>query len=207
MEYLRYPTPAERKSAAFTRSLALALCALHRLPPPAGVDVAWPFAAHDSFESITQDDAFWSGLALGDRAWLELLRARRETYVRLLPALERELKSAPRALTHGDLAGDNLMLKQDGSLALADWGAARVSAGLLDVAHVLVYAEWSQKQAQRFLRAYFGPGETPPILETLQRVCRYQACLRSLQALNELGADGLDAVGRAFFERQLEALK
>jgi hypothetical protein len=42
-------------------------------------------------------------------------------------------------------------------------------------------------------------------LETLSRLHRYRSCVQSLLWLND-ETEGLDAVGRAYFERQLEAL-
>jgi aminoglycoside phosphotransferase (APT) family kinase protein len=134
------------------------------------------------------------------------VRSRYEIYVELLPSLEAALKGVPGALTHGDLAGDNIMVRQDGSLALTDWGAARISAGLTDVARLLVYAGWEKDSASRFLRAYFDSRDVPPVVETLRRVYRYNSCVWSLRALNDHGDEGLDAVGRAHFERQLETL-
>jgi aminoglycoside phosphotransferase (APT) family kinase protein len=215
MEHLRYPTPEEGKEPAFMRALALALRTLHSVDPAPleGLDDDRPFIGaaisgrlREAFEAVTRDDSSWAGLGPQDRARLELVRARYQTYVQLLPVLETALKGVPGALTHGDLAGDNVMVRSDGSLALTDWGAARISAGLTDVARLLVYAGWEKDAALQFLRAYFDPDDMPPVLETLRRVYQYNSCVWSLRALNEPGDEGLDAVGRAHFERQLEAL-
>jgi thiamine kinase-like enzyme len=183
------------------------------LAPLEGIEDDRPFIGaaiggrlREAFEIVVKDDSFWAGLGPQDRGGLELVRARYGTYVELLPLLEATLKGVPGALTHGDLAGDNIMVRPDGSLALTDWGAARISAGLTDVARLLVYAGWEKDNASRFLRAYFGLRDVPPVVETLRRVYRYNSCVWSLRALNDYGDEGLDAVGRAYFERQLEAL-
>ena len=141
------------------------------------------------------------------------------------------------ALIHGDLAGDNIMLArqmgldstaspvQDGppgtairagggseeTLMLLDWGSARISSALADVANLLVYQEWAPACVQQFMEIYYQDDQamiekTRYILETLVRLVRYRACLRSLEWLETEGETGLDEAGRGFFERQIQLL-
>lgn len=141
------------------------------------------------------------------------------------------------ALIHGDLAGDNIMLVRElgfdspsylaqerppGAairaggggkeiLMLLDWGNARISSALADVANLLVYQEWSPACVQQFMEIYYQDDramieKTRPILEALVRLVRYRACLRSLEWLESEGETGLDEAGSAFFERQVQLL-
>jgi aminoglycoside phosphotransferase len=228
MVCLRYPTAAEWRTCDLVQASAVALRTLHRLdlPPGEGIGIeieieigddrpqvgaAIRRRLRDSFEVVTADDSFWAGLCGEDKSKLAYVRAKYADYVEILSALDPILVDTQCVLTHGDLSGDNLMVRQDGSFALADWGEARITSNLTDVAYLLVHTEWDEDEVQRFLHTYFGddPGALEaalPAVETLSRLYRYNACARSLRWLNDLGADGLDAVGRAYFERQLEAL-
>ncbi len=155
------------------------------------------------------------GLAIGGgcpektkRSWELCVRIMR-TYSGLLQQIEELLIDARPALTHGDLAGDNIMLTPDGRLAIADWGTTRISDALMDVAHLLTYAGWSGDEERQFLSTYFGNDpstleDAMPGIQVLTRLYRYQSCVQSLLWLNE--EEGLDAVGRAHFERMLSAL-
>jgi hypothetical protein len=79
------------------------------------------------------------------------------------------------------------------------------------VANLLVYQEWAPALVQQFMEIYYQDNramieKTRPTLEALVRLVRYQACLRSLEWLETEGEAGLDEVGRAFFERQVQLL-
>lgn len=220
MEVLRYPTPAERDAQAWAPDLAHALQTLHRLTLPAvtgladdrpDISAAVSRRFRHMFELVQKGAGYWARLPGADKARLGAVRAHYATYVGLLPQMEGLLAGARPALTHGDLAGDNLMLTQEGRLALVDWGAARISAAWTDVAHLLTYANWSPDQEHRFLRAYFGDDAAAlegawPCIQALCRLYRYHSCVLSLVWLNGAGEGGLDAVGRAHFERMLRAL-
>jgi aminoglycoside phosphotransferase (APT) family kinase protein len=161
------------------------------------------------FEAILRTDAFWAQLFAADRPMLARVRARCQAHAALLPWLEEELAATPVVLIHGDLAGDNLMVTPEGRLALVDWGATRISAAWVDIASLVTYAEWSPEERRRFYCCYFveragSAEEARQCLGTLTCLHRYHACVQSLLWLNDEG-EGLDAVGRAFFERQVAA--
>jgi aminoglycoside phosphotransferase (APT) family kinase protein len=219
MECLRYPTAAEKGEEAWMPILARALRTLHSvdLPTIQGLEDDRPDVGgavsrrlRDLFELVLRTDDFWAGLSGQDRTRLERVRARYQAYADLLPALAHSLADAEATLTHGDLAGDNLMFTQDGRLAIADWGSARISAALVDVASVATYTGWSAGDRRRFYGFYLGDTsegrrEMVHCLEALSCLYRYRACVQSLLWLND-ESEGLDAVGRAYFERQLRAL-
>lgn len=220
MEYLRYPTRAERKVAAWMPNLARALQTLHgvTLPsiqgiadyrPNVGTAISRRFG--DLFKIVLRADGFWAHLPREDESKLERVRAFYTTYIGLLSQIADILTHAQVAFTHGDLAGDNIMLTQDGRLAIADWGAARISAALTDVASLSIYTNWSGDERRQFYRIYLNDSsgdheEALQCLEVLSRLYRYRSCVQSLLWLNEQGEEGLDAIGMTHFERQLSAL-
>ena len=120
------------------------------------------------------------------------------------------MKYVHPALTHGDLAGDNIMLKQDGALTFVDWGETRISSPLTDLACLLSYRIGSEDRTQEFLNIYFNSPEALeknlPCLQVLIRLYRYRSCVQSLLWLNEEGETGLDVIGRAHFEKVRAAL-
>jgi aminoglycoside phosphotransferase (APT) family kinase protein len=219
MEYLRYPTQEELIKFDLPSALGTALRTLHALPLPTipGLADDRPSAAaaicdrlRSSFESLLSDDRHWLSLSIQDRANLQRVRARYADYAALLTVLETALSGAKCALIHGDLSADNLMVRQDGSLVIADWGEARITSPFVDVAYLIVHSEWSDVESELFLNAYFGMQSADreaacPVIELLVRLHRYHACVRSLHWLNEAG-EGLDALGYAFFERQLRQI-
>jgi aminoglycoside phosphotransferase (APT) family kinase protein len=219
MAYLRYPNAAEKGDATWMPDLARALRTLHGVGLPAITALAddRPHAGRTVtqrlrklFDLVLRRGSFWAGLAEADRPALERVRKQYQLYVDLLPEIEAGLADAPVALTHGDLAGDNLMLTGEGRLALVDWGAARISAAWADVASLATYMAWPAGERHRFYRFYLGKAARSAemameCLDVLSYLYRYRACVQSLLWLNQ-GPDGLDAVGRAYFENQVEAL-
>jgi aminoglycoside phosphotransferase (APT) family kinase protein len=219
MECLRYPTPAEIEEEAWMPGLARALRTLHSvdLPTIEGLEDDRPDVGNavsrrfqDLFELVLRTDDFWAGLSGQDRSKLERVRARYQAHVDLLPALAHSLAHARATVTHGDLAGDNIMLTKDGQLAIADWGSARIGAALVDVASLATYMNWSLVKRGQFYGLYLGDTsgsrrEMVHCLETLSCMYRYRACVQSLLWLNDQ-SEGLDAIGRAYFERQLRTL-
>ena len=220
MEHLRYPTPAERETYDLLHTLAVALRTLHGVDLPPIKDVAddRPLVStainrrlQDAFGAVTEDDSFWAGLSSEDKPRLEYVRTKYETYAQMLPVLKVSLADTECALMHGDLSGDNLMMRQDGSFVLTDWGETRITSSLTDAAYLLTHTEWNENKTQRFLRAYFNDDpddleEALPVIETLSCLYQYNSCVRSLLWLNSPEEDGLDSIGRAYFERQLRAL-
>ncbi len=220
MEYLRYPTRAEKEARFWIPNLARALQVLHSIGTPSikeipderpEVGAAISNRLHDLFEVVLKEDAFWTGLPREDKSNLERVRAHHKTYAGLLPQIGDTLSHGRSALTHGDLAGDNIMLGRDGRLVLADWSAARISSPLTDIADLLTHGSWPEAEEQEFLSLYFR--DTPQSSEEAQlcvgiltRLYRYRSCVQSLLWLNEMGTDGLDAVGRAHFEMMLGVL-
>lgn len=74
-----------------------------------------------------------------------------------------------------------------------------------------MYANWSENEGRQFLIVYFNDDlealeEALPCLQVLSRLYCYHSCVQSLVLLNEMGEEGLDAIGRAHFERMLDAL-
>ena len=220
MDLLRYPTPAEVKVPSWAPSLGRAVRILHSLSLPAiatipvdrpNVGNAVSHRFRLLFQHVLREDGYWARLPQADRPKLAHVRAHHETYAGLLPQVVHALADVEPALTHGDLAGDNIMLTQDDRLALVDWGTARFSAPLTDVANLLTYARWSEDESDRFLRAYFDDDPAAleaawPCLQTLFRLYRYRSCVQSLRWLNKAGEQRLDGVGRAHFERVLNLL-
>lgn len=220
MDLLRYPTPVESQAPTWALDLGHALHMLHNMSVPTitGIPDDRPNVAEALshrfrllLQLVLRGDDYWARLPKADRPKLAHVRARYDTYAGLLPQVDRALADVEPALTHGDLAGDNIMLTQDGRLALADWGTARISSPLTDVANLLTYAWWSEDESDRFLNAYFDDDPAAleaawPCLQTLSRLYRYRSCVQSLQWLNEMGEQGLDDVGRAHFERILNLL-
>ena len=138
------------------------------------------------------------------------MRAHYPTYTDLLSEISDSLAHSRVALTHSDLAGDNLMLTREGRLAITDWGSAGISAAFVDAASLSVYMNWSPNERSRFYELYLGgPSEAHKealhSLDRLVRLHRYRSCVQSLLWLRD-GAAALDDVGRAFFQTQLDAL-
>ena len=220
MEHLRYPTRAEKEAGAWRSNLARALQILHSISLPSineiaddrpDVGIAVSNRFQSLFQIVLQENDFWERLPREDKSKLELVRAHYETYVGLLPQIEDTLVLTELALTHGDLAGDNIMITQDGRLAITDWGAARISSALTDIAYLLTYANWSEDEGRQFLSVYFNYNlealeEALPCIQVLSRLYCYHSCVQSLVWLSEMGEEGLDAIGRAHFERLLDAL-
>lgn len=220
MECLRYPEPAEKETAAWRSDLARAIRILHDIKLPSIKEIADDrpevnMAVVDSFRSIfqlvLQNGDYWRHLLSEDKLKLETVRAHYDAYAGLLPRIENSPLLGKPALTHGDLAGDNIMQTQDGRLAIIDWGAARISSPLTDIASLTMYAGWSEDKSRQFLNVYFNDDlealeEALPLFDVLSRLYRYRSCLQSLIWINELGDEGLDAIGRAHFEKILNAL-
>jgi aminoglycoside phosphotransferase (APT) family kinase protein len=193
MERLRYPTAAEEEREGWMPSLARALQTLHGVDPPTieGLEDDRPDLGgavsrrfRELFELVLRTEDSWAGLSEEDGRKLERVRAHYEAYAAHLPTLEHGLAHAGAALTHGDLAGDNVMLTQDGRLAIADWGSARITAPLLDVASLATYKHWSPAERRRFYELYLGDAsarrqEAVQCLETLCRIYRYRSCVQS----------------------------
>jgi aminoglycoside phosphotransferase (APT) family kinase protein len=220
MDLLQYPTPAETQALAWAPDLGRALQMLHSLDLPAIATIpddrpkvadAVSHRFRLLFHHVLREDDYWIRLPQADRPKLAHVRARYDAYAGLLPRIQHALANSEPALTHGDLAGDNIMLTYDGRLALTDWGTARISAPLTDVANLLTYANWSEDESGRFLRAYFDDDPVAleaagPCLQDLSDLHRYHSCVQSLRWLNEMGDRGLDTVGRAHFDRVLNHL-
>ncbi len=227
MEYLRPPTPAEQRSAAWVPNLARTISTLHNIPLPAkgmpahggadgGADDRPDIGAAIGqrfqvvFQTVLENDRFWAHLSNEDAHHLDYVRDKYADYRRLLPLLSAALRHTPAVLTHGDLSGDNILLTQDGQIALADWGAARISAAVGDVAYLLTYTRWPEEVKQQFLQVYHNGDrqaqeEAAPALDILTALHRYRSCVQSLLWLND-EQEGLDAVGRAHFEHLLRTL-
>lgn len=213
MECLRDPTPDERKRPDLPSTLGSALHTLHcqNLPVMIGLPDDRPDIAEavcrnfrDVFDTLLDENG-WNGLASAERGYFHKVRDCYGTYVALLPALQAILPGTACSLVHGDLTGDNWMVRPDGGLALVDWGAARLTSPFSDVAGLLAYTEWDEAEIARFLAAYFDGDAAAQAaislcIELLARLYVYRACVYALHCLN---AQDLDAVGYAVFLKQL----
>ena len=219
MEHLRYPTRAEKQEPGWPKELAHALRTLHDVDPPhipslpddrPQVGRAVSKRCRRLFATVLRTDRFWTRLSEEDRPKLQRVRAYYPLYAHLLSQVSDSLAQARVALTHDDLAGDNLMLTREGRLAITDWGSARISAAFVDAASLSVHMNWSPNERSRFYELYLGGpseahGQALCSLDRLARLHRYRSCVQSLLWLRD-GAAALDDVGRAFFQTQLDAL-
>jgi len=220
MERLQNPTQAEKETEAWRSNLARAIQILHSisLPPIKEVADDRPDVSivvnnrfRNLFQVVLKGNSFWERLSREDKLKLELVRTHYEYYSGLLPKIEDTSVITKLALTHGDLAGDNIMLTRNGHLAIIDWGAARISSALTDIACLIMYANWSEDEVRQFVTVYFNDDlealeEALPCLQVLSRLYCYHSCVKSLLWLNEIGDEGLDAIGRTHFERLLSEL-
>lgn len=220
MEYLRYPNLGSTLAQGPYQALALILKTLHKveLPTALGIEDDRPninaaigHRFRSMFQVVLEDDLFWAKLPADDMPGLKIVQARYETYDNLLTNFETALTDIKVTLTHGDLAGDNIMLTQDGRLVLADWGEARISSALIDIAYLLAYVTWSENDVRQFLQTYFMDDTTElkrvfPTVRILSKLYQYRSCVQSLLWLKEMGLEGLDTLGRKHFERALRIL-
>ncbi len=219
MEYLTYPSPDEVRGETWLPRLARTLRKLHdiELPNIESIpndlpDIAWSISKRftDFFNIALNGEDYWEGLPETEKPKLEIVRQYHNKYSALIPGVEDKLKNTRPALTHDDIAGDNIMLKPDGTLVLADWGAARISSPLCDLACGLSYIDRSEEDTERFLVEYFGSREkleeSLPCIQGLRTLYRYRNCVGSLWWLNEDAKTGLDEVGMAYFNRILAEL-
>jgi thiamine kinase-like enzyme len=219
MEYLISPAPEEVRGETWLPRLAHALRRMHNteLPDIKGIPDDRPNISRsiskrftDFFNIVLNGDDYWISLPEAERPKLEIVRQHHQKYSTLIPDVENALINTRPALTHGDLAGDNIMLKPDGTLVFIDWEGARISSPLCDVACVLSYINRSEEEIERFLEEYFGSRkkleEFLPCIQGLHNLYRYRNCVGSLWWLNERAETGLDAVGMAYFNRVLAEL-
>ncbi len=219
MEYLLYPSSEVRQSETWAMQLARALCTVHgtKVPDIEGIpddrpDIRLTVTRRlaDQCSIVHNGDDYWKSLPEGYRPALEVVRRHYDTYIALMPDIEKALADARPALTHGDLAGDNIMLRPDGTPVFADWGEVRISSGLLDLACLFTFTDWSEEKAERFLAEYCGSREMlekiSPHVRVLRTFYRYLTCVNCLWWLIQPEEEKLDTVGRAFFEKVLAEL-
>lgn len=218
MEYLEYPKQSNRSTMLYL--LADALCTLHgvNIPELKGMKDYRPSTGttlidelRETFRTVISNGKDWQGLPLCDKPKLDTVRSKYKYYNRLLALVEALLSNTTYSLTHGDLAGDNIMVKKDGNLALIDWAEAAVSTGLADVAYLSTHSQWDRNVIEQFLTIYFNRDfnkvkETLPIVGKLVELYRYWSCISSLRMLRNYKENGLDSIGRSFFESQLQKI-
>jgi len=219
MEYLVYPTPEEVRGETWLPRLARALRKMHEtelagitgIPddrPDISRSVSQRFT--EFFDRVLNGDEYWNGLSETDRPKLEIVRQYHQKYSAIIPRVENALKNTRPALTHGDLAGDNIMLRPDGTLVFIDWDGVRITSSLCDLACVLSFENPPEEEIKRFLEEYFGSRkkleEFLPCIQGLHNLYRYRNCVGSLWWLNERAETGLDAVGMAYFNWVLAEL-
>jgi thiamine kinase-like enzyme len=220
MEYLLYPDQEAKNQSETVQILARMLKVLHgtELPPAMNIPDDRPEIIQATikrfsiiFQTVLENDTSWNTLPKEDLSRLGIVRKHFGSYSKLLTTLETTAVDAKAVLIHGDLAGDNIMMTQDGKWVLADWSEARISYLLSDIAYLFVYSGWSPKDIQQFIQLYFEKSEAElkrelSMLRVLSKLYRYRSCVQSLLWLREEGQGGLDAVGRENFERLLNAL-
>jgi aminoglycoside phosphotransferase (APT) family kinase protein len=218
MEYLLSSTPEVRQSESWPVKLARALRRIHRinLPEIDGIpddrpDIALTVSRRlaDRCGIIYNGEDYWKSLPGEYIPALEKVRKHFDTCFALVPDVEIALKRDKPALTHGDLAGDNIMVRSDGAPVFADWGEVRISSGLVDVACLLTYVDWSEEVIERFMTEYYGAEaleEALPGIQLLRRFYRYYTCVSCLWWLIQPEEERLDTIGRAFFEKVLAKL-
>jgi aminoglycoside phosphotransferase (APT) family kinase protein len=220
MEYLCYPDQGSKNEPDMVGVLALILKTLHRLEIPTTVDIsddrpdiinAISKRFRDTFQMVLKGHSFWATLPNEDMPKLEIVRRHYETYNNFLGTYETTTNDKKVALTHGDLAGDNIMLTEDGRVVLVDWGETRISSPLTDIAYLFTYSTWSPEDVNRFIQLYFGDTlvEVERALSTIQvlsKLYQYRSCIQSLIWLKEEGMEGLDTIGKDHFARMLETL-
>lgn len=220
IEYLSYPDQRSKNSLDATQIMALMLKTLHEidLPAVAGIGDDRPdiLAAiserfDDLFDKVLEKHSFWATLPKEAVPKLEIVRRHHQTYRDLLAEFRRTAQDMDAALTHGDLAGDNIMMTVDGRLVLTDWGEARISTALADLAYLFTYSAWPPEEISRFVQLYFGD-QTAKIekklltIRVLSKLYQYHSCVQSLLWMKASGDNGLDRIGREHFERQSETL-
>ncbi|MBN2075341.1 MAG: aminoglycoside phosphotransferase family protein [Dehalococcoidales bacterium] len=218
MEYLFSPTPEVKQSETWCIELAQTLRMIHnvKLPdideiPDDRPDIALTVSKRftDQCAVIHKGNDYWKNLPDEYVPVLEIVRRYYDTYIALIPDVEKGLKNTQPAMTHGDLAGDNIMSRSDGTPVFVDWGEARISSGLLDLACLLTFPGWSEETIDCFLVEYYGPEalkKALPGVQVLRKFYRYLTCVSSLWWLIQPEEEKLDTVGRAFFEKLLTKL-
>jgi fructosamine-3-kinase len=218
MEYLLSPTAEMKQPETWCIELSRALRGIHniKLPEIEGIPddrpdihltVSKRFADHCAV--IHRGNEYWKNLPNEYVPVLEMVRSHYGTYIALIPEVEKALANVRPALTHGDLAGDNIMSRSDGIPVFVDWGEVRISSGMLDLACLLTFTDWSEETTERFLVEYYGPEgqeEVLPGIQVLRRFYRYLTCVSCLWWLIQPEEEKLDTVGRAFFERIITKL-
>jgi len=217
MEYLEYPSQPENINRIY--NLADALQTLHSVTIPniegiqdyrLSVGIALINEFKKPFKLIVNNHE-WKNLTANDVPKLEIIRSKFKYYNNLLEHIEPFLKNMANSLAHGDLAGDNIMIKMDGDLALIDWGEAAISSGLFDLAYLMTYSQWNNDIRERFLKRYCNNNslemnEKLPLINKLSELYRYRSCIRSLCRLRDYKENGLDMIGLKFFENQLKTI-
>ena len=219
MEYLLSPTPEIKQSENWPVELARALRRIHgvQIPEIGGIpddrsDIAHTICErfNDHSTMVLKDDNYWENLPEEYLPALEMVRCHYDSYIAPIPDVEKALANARAVITHGDLAGDNIMSRSDGTPVFIDWGEVRISSGLLDLACLLTFVDWPEETVEYFLGEYFCsptiPEETLPGIQVLRRFYRYLTCVSSLWWLIQPEEEKLDTVGRAFFEKVLAKL-
>lgn len=220
MEYLHYPIQQSRTRLDTIRRLASILKTLHavELPVTEGIgddrtDITSAIVQRfrNVFNVVQEGYSFWAKMPTEDLPKLEIVRRHYETYYNLLETYQGTTSNIRVALTHGDLAGDNIMLTDDERLVLVDWGEARISSPLTDIAYLYTYSAWSPEEIRLFIQFYFNDNLVEveselSAIQILSKLFRYRSCIQALLWLKEQGSDGLDIIGREHFERQLGLL-
>ena len=191
MEYVEYP---RRSNRSILYSLADAIRTLHgvNIPEFKGIKDHRSLPGttligdlRETFKSVISNSRDWKSLALDDKSKFETVRSKYEYYNRLLGFIEPLLNDTTCSLTHGDLAGDNIMVKKNGSLALIDWHGAAISIGLADIAYLSTYSQWDTNTVEQFLKVYFNEESNRvkkalPTIAKLMELYRYHSCIWSL---------------------------
>ncbi|MFC1947685.1 phosphotransferase family protein [Chloroflexota bacterium] len=219
MEYLEFPTPGEVKTEQLIPDIACALRLLHDIEQPDIEDIpddrpdvsrAVCDRLTEMFDLALKGDDYWVIIPESYKPKLDIVRKYHRAYSAFVPAVRSSLGKFQAVLTHADLHGGNFMIKTDGKPVFTDWEEARISSPLTDIASFLTYVRWTEDDINRFLKLYFGSDiameRALPCLHGLRKMYLYYVCVACLRWLNIEGEDGLDPVGKVFFNRIIKKL-
>ncbi|MDR1787731.1 MAG: NTP transferase domain-containing protein [Treponema sp.] len=159
----RYYKGARNTSAQNLRDLKDSLALLRRVHL-SGLKTAKPFL-------IDREIKRYMNMMIGKDNLKYLFSTR--MYLKMIRVLVilKKMK-VPKTLCHVDCNPDNFIRLEDGTLKLIDWEYAGMADPIMDIAMYAIYAYYSKKEADDFLKLYLG--RNPRLGETL-RLYAYMA--------------------------------
>lgn len=215
MELLEYPNSLSDSS--YVKGLANVLTTIHTFD--FSQLVKWGFSSQNPEENLheiickplkTLDRLFGIRAMLDDSIaeHVSTLYDKRSHYQPMVKQAKLLSKCLKPSLIHGDLSGDNLMIRNDGTPVLVDWTNTRIGFSILDIANLLICSEWEQHNIDLFF-TYYKSGWTENEEKSLPLklfcdIFLYRACVNSVELITK---SDLDEIGLAFYKRQYTKLK